>query len=188
MTLIQHTSDLQKLPFTFFLFSYGANNIENLARRCFGNPFSEPSKEDIRHVSKVSYRWICSGYQRSFFGYSDRWKGSVATIHRVSCKNLYVTGVLTQIQHIYDKKEECSRFFVHGERISFENLCHIESLNEEMYRLECIGSSSEDIPIYAFIGNHESQEEHPTLKYPSLAYQKAILRTHSDALTLNRLK
>lgn len=189
--MIRHTTDLNLLPPKFFIFSYGANNIENIARRCFGDPYEEPFPEEIRMVENYTYRWVLHNYKRVFFSHSDRWGGSVATIH--TSPEDQVSGILTHIQHISKGKQKLyssmdnvvvnkisddeRNFYIGNKEISLENLFHIESVNEEMYCFKYIDDVI-STPVYSFVGS--LKEEYKNILPPSQKYLDAISKTLED--------
>lgn len=66
-----------------YLLSYGSNSIEQLSRR-------------IGHIGPMNHKpAYIQDYARIFAGYSSRWKGAIASIHKAKGKRVY--GTLVEI-------------------------------------------------------------------------------------------
>lgn len=163
--IIYHTDELEMLPKTFYLFGFGANNVENLAKRFFGNINELPTDKEIELVDRYSSPGLVRGWKRIFFGHSEKWDGSVGSL---TCdKNSEVYGVLT----IITRKGE--KFYVGDEEINFKGLFTVEAVDQGMYRFEPV-SSTDGYFVYAFIGNEDA---FPAKSPPSERYLNAIRKT-----------
>lgn len=178
MKQITHTSDLYRLPKRFFLFSYGANDEVNLAKRLFNDPNEKATRKEIKTMCKHTSPAFLPGYLRSFFGYSDAWGGSVGTLIKIEDREcpLYGTrgthGILTEITH-RDRGDK-GAFYVGDMTIGLSNLCKVENIDGGMYVLQKITKTSENVPVYAFVGRVERYKNN-TL--PSKSYLNAVGKT-----------
>lgn len=165
MRIVYHTDELEMLPEEFYLFGFGANNVENLAKRFFGDIDDLPSALEIQAIEDYSSPGLVTGWKRIFFGHSDKWGGSVGSLKENDSGEVY--GVLTPITR------EGRNFFVGPWEINLEGLFAVESVDSGMYRFEPI-AVMDGIYVYAFIGNEDAfPAEHP----PSESYLNAIRKT-----------
>ncbi len=147
MHTITHTKNVRFLPSHFYLFSFGANNVHNLAKRFFGNKDLPGSCQETNLIRDNTTAAFLEGYIRTFFGYSEKWKGSVASISRTQTPRKGVHGLLTEIH-----KEEKDQFVIQNVPIHFKALCRVEAIDEGMYILPHVGNTLENNPVYAFVG------------------------------------
>lgn len=168
MFSISNTTQLKYLPDKFYLFSFGANDPHNLAKRFYGNPNIPASCEETQNIFSHTEPAFLKGYVRSFFGYSKAWGGSVGTLIETKCQNKGVYGTITLIKHI--KSDET--FKIGDKKINFEALCNVEAINSGMYILQKIGVCG-SIDIFAFIGNIK---QYYTTSLPSERYLEAIAK------------
>jgi len=165
MSKIYHTKDLIKLPQNFYLFGYGANNVENLAKRLFGNIAEPGTYSEVNLIKENSFPGIIKDWKRIFFGHSNNWGGSVASIKESEGNEVY--GVLTKINRIGKK------FYIDKKEINLKGLFSVESVDSGMYWFQPI-SKIDNLYVYAFIGN---TSEYPARKAPSEKYLNAIRKT-----------
>lgn len=163
--IIYHTDELEMLPEKFYLFGFGANNVENLAKRFFGHIEDAPTKQEIKVVDYHSSPGLVEGWKRIFFGHSKKWSGSVGSLTRD--KNSEVMGVLTFITR------KGKKFYLGEEEINLEGLFIVEAVDRGMYRFEPI-SCIDGYLVYAFIGNEDA---FPAKAPPSESYLNAIRKT-----------
>ena len=185
MKQITKTSDLYRLPKRFFLFSYGANDDVNLAKRLMGDPNEKATKKEIEIIRKHTSPAFLPGYLRSFFGYSDAWGGSVGTIIKIDgdCHGYGTRGLLTEITHRNGKNKKNGKngknkknFYIGNVKIRLINLCKVENIDGGMYVLRKITKTAENIPVYAFVG---CTERYKNDIFPSTRYLNAIGKTLS---------
>ncbi len=169
MRTITHTKNVHLLPSHFYLFSFGANDVHNLAKRFFGNKDLPGSRKETNLIRENTTTAFLEGYVRTFFGYSEKWKGSVASISRTQIPRKGVHGLLTEIH-----KEEKDQFVIQDVPIHFKALCRVEAIDEGMYILPHIANTSDDISVYAFVG---CEKRYPASSPPSEAYLKTIGKT-----------
>ncbi|GAH10870.1 unnamed protein product, partial [marine sediment metagenome] len=112
MHAITHTRDLQYLPDEFCLFSFGANNVENLAKRFFGDVNVAGTKEDVEIVDNYTTPAFLQGYLRTFFGYSRKWRGSVGSLTQTCEEDKGVYGLLTQFKKLDEKDQKDVKFVI----------------------------------------------------------------------------
>lgn len=159
--------DKKTIPPKFYLFSYGANNIDQLSTTLNYIP-----TKNIKHILKIESIGISIyGYERVLFGYSKRWNGAIASIIK-SSSNKYVRGIITFIQNINNN------FMVGNILINFYNLLKREEFLKT-YILEVIGTYN-GYPILAFIKNPSYVPRNN--KVISNDYLMAILKTIHDSL------
>lgn len=169
---ITHTRDLKHLPDEFCLFSFGANNIENLAKRFFSDPNVAGTKEEVDVIAKHTTPAFLHGYLRTFFGYSKRWRGSVGSLTPTCEKDKGVYGLLTH----FKKDPSSAKFFIGDKIANLKALCNVEAVDSGMYRLKHVGNLQGDIFVYAFVGCHK---KFPAKGPPSRDYLNAIGKTVS---------
>lgn len=165
MSIIYHTKNLIRLPHNFYLFGYGANNVENLAKRFFRNINEPGTYSEINLIKENSSPGIIKGWKRIFFGHSNNWEGSVASIRESEGNEVY--GVLTKISRIDEK------FYIDKKEINLRGLFGVESVDNGMYWFQPI-SKIDNLYVYAFIGN---VSKYPARKAPSKKYLDAIRET-----------
>lgn len=171
MHAIIHTRDLQHLPDEFYLFSFGANNVENLAKRFFGDVNVAGTKEEVGTIDNYTTPAFLQGYLRTFFGYSKKWRGSVSSLTPTCERDKGVYGLLTQFKKLDDVK------FVIGDKIAnLKALCDVEAVGSGMYMLKHVGNLQGGIFVYAFVGCHN---KFPAKGPPSRDYLNAIGKTLS---------
>lgn len=201
MHTITHTRDLRYLPGEFYLFSYGANDVENLAKRFFGDVNVSGTTHDVDAVGDHTTSAFLQGYLRTFFGYSDKWKGSVASLIPTCERDKGVYGLLTHVKKVEKDNLESKGFrrtkdvnplhgipkdvkFVIGDKVAnLKGLCQIEAVNSGMYVLKPVGNCDYDLFVYAFVGCHRT---HPTTSPPSKAYLSAVGKTLSCVFPTSR--
>ena len=169
MHTITHTKNVHLLPAHFYLFSFGANDVHNLAKRFFGNKDLSGSCKETTLIRENTTTAFLEGYIRTFFGYSEKWKGSVASISRTQTPRKGVHGLLTEIHR---KKKD--QFVIQNVPIHFKALCRVEAIDEGMYILQHVANASDDIFVYAFVG---CAKRYPASSRPSEAYLEAIGKT-----------
>jgi len=155
------------LPEEFYLFGFGANNVDNLAKRFFGDINTSPTPAEIQAIEDYSSPGLIKDWKRIFFGHSDKWDGSVSSLKKSEGDEVY--GVLTKI------RREDRKFFVGSQEINLEGLFGIEAVDGGMYRFEPIAMFG-GLYVYAFIGNEDG---FPPKKPPSKSYLNAIRKTIS---------
>lgn len=169
MNPITRTSDLHLLPNRFFLFSFGANDEINLAKRFFGHPNEKGTTKEINTILKHTLPAFLPGYLRSFFGHSDAWDGSVGTLIKTNTYSSGTYGLLTEITQRGQNK-----FFIGKKKILLKNLGKVENIDGGMYILQKITQTTENIPVYAFVGCAERYKNNIV---PSKRYLNAVGRT-----------
>jgi len=165
MRIVYHTDEMDMLPKEFYLFGFGANDVDNLAKRFFGDIDTLPTPSDIKDIDDYSFPGLVNGWKRIFFGHSDRWLGSVGSMKKSEGDHVY--GVLTKI------RREGRIFSVGPRKINLKGLFDVEGVDGGMYRFEPIATLG-GLYVYAFIGN---QDAFPPKKPPSKKYLNAIRKT-----------
>jgi hypothetical protein len=153
---------LQYLPNQFYLFSYGANNIDQLTKTL---SFEKNLKEEITR-SADALDVYC--YRREFFGDSPRWEGSVATIVHAEIDKC-VSGLILLIT------KKGNDYFVSEERINFLNILKREEF-QKVYIIEQICDHT--YPVVSFVMNPNYKIK--KTKEASEKYLKAIWKTLKD--------
>ena len=169
MKQIKRTKNLDQLPNHFYLFSFGANDPPNLAKRLFGDVNKAGSKKEVKIIQKYTSPAFIPGYLRSFFGYSDVWNGSVGTLIRTKKKFSGVHGLITELTHF-----EKGHFFIGKKKVKLKNLCKVENIDGGMYVLQRIMITLEGIPVYAFMGRTDQYKNNIL---PSRDYLNAVGKT-----------
>lgn len=137
---------------TFYLFSYGSNNIKELAS---SNKLNV--NESILRNKSVSH-WL-RNWRRYFFSWSSNRNGSVATI--VNTGDGGVAGILHEIN--CDSSE---RFNVDGRQIDMAQLCKAEAMSSGKYTLTKVGDYHGK-NILAFVGDLHHMPSRGSRYYPT---------------------
>jgi len=169
MKQIERTSELHLLPAHFYLFSFGANDEINLAKRLCGKINEAGTKKEIKIIRNHSSAAFLPGYLRSFFGYSKNWNGSVATLIRTNKRESGTYGLITEFT-----KNRAGEFFIGKIRASLKNLCKVENIDGGMYVLRQVTKMRNNVPVYAFIGCVNRFKNNIL---PSKAYLNAVGKT-----------
>lgn len=173
--LIKTLGELSRLPDTFFLFSYGSNNIEILSQRLLIEGQDENDFYEI--IDENTSGYILNNYTRTFFG-SSKLKGnggggSIATIRYK--KDSYVEGTRLKINNYKNT------FYVGDVQINLEKLSKAEGMSESDPNLSRYFLCSLDQFTYAFIKNEYHQP--PSIFYSPVSYRylKLITKTIFDS-------
>jgi len=137
---------LNSLPTQFYLFSFGANDEVNLAKHLYGKLTQPVDKKGINLIKAHTSPAFLPGYLRSFFGYSEKWQGSVGTLIKTNKCGDGTYGLITKIT-----KDRNSNFFVGKRQANLKNLCKVENIDGGMY-VFCQVTKLNGVPVYAFIG------------------------------------
>ena len=170
----------------FYLFAYGSNGMTQLSERL---------GVSYENIKKMSYPALLRGWKRGFFSYSDKWKGSVATIYQdPHLQNSIVGGVSLKMV------KNRNNFYVNGQSANMNELCKNEAVQYNKYRIKSLTRHSimrlgrenwEEInPAYAFVGNqgvyHTSSFPELQGTQPSRSYLNAIAKMIRDRRELHR--
>lgn len=120
--------------YSFYLFSYGSNGVEQLSDRL--NVTNSLISENAKPYKLLNYR-------REFFGASTSWNGATATLTKKT--GSFVTGLILLISGKNNK------FYIGDQLIDYANLLNKEAFPKK-YMIEKIGCEN-NIDVLAFVKN-----------------------------------
>ncbi len=158
----------------FYLFSYGSNNITQLAER-FNKETNNNLDLMITTIKDNSHAAIIPNMKRGFFSNSSKWNCSTATL--INQNDGYVAGIALKITKINNN------FTIGNLSINFRNLMINEAVNIGKYELQALQNlklNKTNTIVehgFAFIGklNFRSESNSAEAKnLPSMDYLFAI--------------
>jgi len=159
--------DINRIPNKFYLFSYGANNIEQLSKK-FG----------INHqvLENNIEAYSAKGLKQVFFSNLDESSGSVATL-KASPNNInnIVKGLLIKITKKHNK------YKIGNVHINFINFLKLNAFPNSYVLSEI--NHRKKIPIFALVRNRNYL--HPETVPVSDRYLKEICKTINDHYRLD---